>query len=269
MPHTLSAAKVLVMLSVTALLVWGIDAQATGVKYEPSELKDAFQKADPYITQDDRHMLHFDSTEAKRQMNQRQIQIMDDFVALSNDYVEKIRGNPDQKHELDPELAEKFSGLKDGVQETKNEQNYSTDWMLPKAFAYSDVCGGSLFNPHPEYMKMPVHTEPDTYTAIRLVESLGYHQVEVYATDPRVTLNSSLLDYGKKTLEYGCNFGAFRDQIVLKHDGAHWIFRKQIKEPNPEILDYDSPVWWWTVYTAAWHAGLDQTIKKTWDADLS
>lgn len=255
--------------AILVLLALGADAQAADAKYEPTEIKDAFEKADPYVTQDFRHMLHFDPDAVKRAMTPRQIQIIGDFVALNNDYVEKVRGNPDQKHEFDKGLEEKFSKLRDQIGKSREEQQDGTDWVLPKAFAYADVCGGSMGNPHKEYSKMVVHTESDENAARQIVESLGYHEVSLYASNPLGWFHT--LDYAKMTLEYNCNFGAFRNQIVLERSGDHWVFKKQIKEPNPEFLDYASPVWWWTTYTAWWHYVTHDkdNVITDWDATLS
>ena len=128
------------------LLPFDTDAQAE-IKYEPSDIKTAFEIADPFIIQDEHYILHFDVNAAQEKMSEFQIQIITDFVSLQNDYVNKVHDNPNEKPTFDEKLDEKFSKLKDG----------------------------------------------------------------------------------------------------------EWDLNKQIKEPNPEFLDYVSPVWWWTYYTAIWH----------------
>ena len=249
---TILFAGMITVIITAALLPFGTDAQAE-IKYDPSDIKTAFEIADPFIIQDEHYILQFDVNAAQEKMSEFQIQIITDFVSLQNDYVNKVHDNPNEKPTFDEKLDEKFSKLKEHVKESKSSnKSEAYNWILPPAFAWSDICGGSLDNPHPEYKKKTIWTAYSQSTAVSIVESLGYHRVLFYASNPSEWFNPNSIDYGKKINAYNCNFGAFRDQIVLDNDGE-WDLNKQIKEPNPEFLDYVSPVWWWTYYTAIWH----------------
>lgn len=224
-------------------------------QYDVNEVKIAFEKADQYIQMNINHTISFNDNVALQTMNAHEIQIVSDFVQMQNEYIEKITKDPNEKPEFDKELESKFENLKTSVKESKDEtvQLNFMQWVLPLAFAWNDVCGGSFDNPHPEYIKKTIYTTSSQNTAIFIVEYWEYHSVAPYASNPLEWFNSNSLDYAKEISAYNCNFGAFRDQIVLDNDGG-WDFRKQIKEPNPEFLDYAQPVWWWIWYTSTWHA---------------
>jgi len=235
---------------------------ANNEKYTAEDIKNAMQKAGSYITQED-NIVIFDSNTAKQTMSNHEIKIIKDFVKMQNDYVEKVKENPNKKHSFDSEINSKFSELKKQVKKSKsqiNDVDYISKWILPEAFAWTDVCGGSFDNPHDEYEKKTIYSTSSQSTAVSIVEAWGYVSVAPYASDPTEWFNPNSLDYGREMSYYNCNFGAFRDQIVLDNDGD-WDFNKQIKEPNPSFLDYASPVWWWIWYTAEWHyPGLDQDV---------
>ncbi len=228
--------------------------QANDEKYTPENIKNAMRKADNYITENS-YVLSFDKKSAKTTMSDHEIKIIKDFVKMQNDYVDKVKKNPNIKHSFDSETENKFSELKKQIKESKNKIKYTdyiSDWILPEAFAWTDVCGGSFDNPHPEYIRKEIYSISSKSAAISIVENWGYVRVPEYASSPSEWFNSNSLDYGKEISAYNCNFGAFRDQIVLDNDGR-WDFNKQIKEPNPSFLDYYSPVWWWIWYTGVWH----------------
>lgn len=190
-------------------------------------------------------------------MSNHEINIINDFITMQNDYVSKVIANPNEKHSFDLELQSKFSELVEDVKKSKDQVrgvDYISNWLLPEAFAWSDVCGGSLSNPHPEYVQKDIYQTSSKSTAINIVEYWEYVEVAPYASNPSEWFNFNSMDYGKEITAYNCNPGAFRDQIVLDQEDSQWHFNKQIKEPNPSFLDYASPVWWWVYYTAVWHA---------------
>ncbi len=241
-----------------------VEAQK-GEKYTSEDIKNAMQKADSYTTMED-NIVSFDKKNAKQTMSSHEIKIINDFVKMQNDYVNKVKANPNKKYQFDPEINDKFSELKKQVNEAKkkNISDIISQWILPEAFAWTDVCSGSFDNLHTEYNKKTILTPSPETTAVSTVEAWNYVSVAPYASNPSEWLNSNSLDYGREMSYYNCNFGAFRDQIVLEDDSDddNWDFRKQIKEPNPSFLDFAAPVWWWTWYTAEWHVGLDQPTSN-------
>ncbi len=233
-----------------------------GEKYTANDIKNAITKADQYITIKE-HIVTFDKKSAKDTMSKHEIKIIYDFVKMQNDYVDKVKKNPNKKHQMDSEINDKFAELKKQVKESKVKNIDFAQWILPKAFAWTDVCGGSFDNPHDEYAKKTTGTYSTENVAAVAALNMGYHQVPIYASDPLSYFET--VDMGKSISAYNCNFGAFRDQIVVTENNSNYDHRKQIKEPNPEFLSFSAPVWWWTWYTAQWHTpGLGQTIITSW-----
>ncbi|ABK77835.1 hypothetical protein CENSYa_1211 [Cenarchaeum symbiosum A] len=221
----------------------------TGIKYEPSEIKDAFTKADPYVTQDEKLIIYFDADAAKGAMTERQVRIMEDFVLLQNDLVQQARENPDAKPVPDEGLRDRFSKLGDQIRD--KDLQAGAYWMLPPAFAWTDVCGGSFDNHHPEYVRKVVGRYDTKQEAVAFVTGQGYHEVAAYAS--LHYLNVDIVDTARFTNEYNCTDDSFRDQIVINGEEEGWVLEEQIKEPNPEFLVYIHPAWWWTFYVIEWH----------------
>lgn len=238
--------------------------KANKVKYAAQDIQDAMQKANSYMSITD-NIVTFDKKSAKQTMSMHEIKIMKDFVKMQNDYVQKVKDNPNKKHKFDSEIKDKFSEFKKQVKANKNKikgVEYFSQWILPEVFAWTSVCGGSWDEPHDEYSKKTIGTYSSETSAATAALNLGYHQVSVYASNPLAYFET--VDMGKFTTEYGCNNGVFRDQIVVTQSGSNYDNRKQIKEPNPEFLSYSAPVWWWTWYTYDWHDGLGQTVITNW-----
>lgn len=61
-------------------------------------------------------------------------------------------------------------------------------------------------------------------------------------------------DFTKQIYAYGCNFGAFRIQAYgyVGTAGA-WRYWTQSPEPNPWLVSYRWPTWWWGPYVRWWH----------------
>ena len=229
-------------------------------RYNLDDIKSSFEKADPYITITDGNYVSFDESIAPSIMSELELEIVRDFLALQNDYVEKVTNNPNQHHSLDKELGSKFSELEEDVADSQRGYQLPIgNWILPQAFAWgSDVCGISFGERHLEYDKKTIKKYTKQSTAEKYLDRHDYHEVSIYATDPRTTLSENSSDYAVEVDAYDCDDGEFRDQIVLKYKSKKWNLVKQIMEPNPEIIDYDTPVWWWNYYTVVWHLNVGE-----------
>jgi hypothetical protein len=251
----------------------------TEIKYGVSDIKDAFLKAEPYVRLGEDYIVYFDIGSAKGHMIEYHIRIITDFIAMQNDYVQQIHDNPDEKPTLDEKLKKRFSKLNENIDKEKemNKMNLESNWpILPAYASNSIVCGGNTDDRHDEYAKkfIPISHEMTYGYASSTVTSHGYHLVPVYASNPEVHGR----DYAKETIvpEYGCGFGVFRHQITIvytdtnKDGDKEWALQQQIKEPNPEILSYWHPVWWWTYYVIIWHIDdAENPIVDNWTPSLN
>lgn len=73
------------------------------------------------------------------------------------------------------------------------------------------------------------------------------------------------LVYAEKNLtgQGGCTDGEFRDEwhvydasVTHTYNGVSssgWHTLNQYNEPNPEVLDYSSPTYWWVGFVSYWH----------------
>ncbi len=77
--------------------------------------------------------------------------------------------------------------------------------------------------------------------------SHGFHVVPGYAT------YSYGDDFAKVVSAYGCDWGPFRHEAWPVQSGSRWTYKYQTPEPNPEILSYTWPAWWWGAYVNWWH----------------
>lgn len=105
-------------------------------------------------------------------------------------------------------------------------------------------------HPCPRWRWLPERF-PDHRQALAFVEQQGFHQTPFYAS-----LNRHTVDYTRVLASHWCEAGAFRAHgrlVYIRHQKA-WRFRVQQPEPNPEILHYRWPVWWWPAYVAWWHS---------------
>ena len=111
-----------------------------------------------------------------------------------------------------------------------------------------DVCGGSWDNPHDCPLRL--NSEVYRYTKDEIEDyilSQGFHLVPKYAS------YSYGDDYAKVVSANGCDGGPFRHQAWPSQSGSDWTYRYQTPEPNPEILSYTWPVYWWGSYVTWWH----------------
>ena len=160
-------------------------------------------------------------------------------------------------HEYDAKLKGKFVELEKQVQKSLTEVDYITNWVLLEAFAYfgQEVCGGGFDNHHIEYTIKEVKEESSREDAISTLEDNDYAPIPAYALYPGAQAridDGTLVDYAKRLSVYNCNEGAFCTEARATEDGT-WDIWVAKNEPNPEVLSYASPIWWWTFYVNTWH----------------
>ena len=241
--------------------------------YEFDEIMNAITKADPHVREFSK-MLIFDITSAKDTMSDKEILIINDFVEMHNQYIVDIKTDPDSYHEYDPELEAKFAELRKQIQKSLTEVDHVSNLVLPEAFAVfgEEVCGGGYDNHHVEYQMKKVKEESSRDDAISTLEDHDYDPVPNYALYPGAQTRidaGELIDYAKRLSVYGCNEGAFRTEAVATVGGT-WDIWISKNEPNPDVLSYSSPVWWWTFYVHTWHGTIhdDDKLNKTWSPRL-
>ncbi len=108
------------------------------------------------------------------------------------------------------------------------------------SLSWGEACGGGYDNPHPCPPRESSGIYRDTKDEIKeYLLSQGFHVVPRYAT------YSYGDDFAKVVSAYGCDWGPFRYEAWPVQSGAKWTYQYQTPEPNPEILAYRWPAWWW------------------------
>ncbi len=111
------------------------------------------------------------------------------------------------------------------------------------------ACGGNFLFPH-EDGEEPSFRLFDTDTEVKeYLVSIGRHQVQVpWSADPEN-------DYAITVDAYGCRWGKFREQDTIGYNvtALKWTYDISLPEPNPELLSYVWPTWWWGIYVRWWH----------------
>lgn len=238
----------LIAVMIMPLSVAGLAQAGEGTeKYEPADVSEAIRHITPYVTLDETGLVKFTTEKKYIPLHPHTILVASDYIDMQNSYRSQAQENPDEKPEIDDELEEKFSKFIADVQEKKSNLNdsgngtQSLDFVLPQAFALGEVCGGAPWNPQPEPEVVRKYTSSG---AANHLLSDGYHLVPFYATLHHGD------DYAKNTSAFGCNNGELRTQGLVKTTNS---YNHQSPEPNPEILSYSAPVWWWDGYVIAWH----------------
>ena len=127
------------------------------------------------------------------------------------------------------------------------------DSLFSPSFKYTtlslgEACGGGYDNPHPCPPREDSGVYRNTKDKIKnYLLSHGFHVVPGYAT------YSYGDDFAKVVSAYGCDWGPFRHEAWPVQIGSRWTYKYQTPEPNPEILSYTWPAWWWGAYVNWWH----------------
>ncbi len=216
-------------------------------RYSPTQVSDTIKAITPYVILDENGLVQFTKDISEIPLDLETIQIASDYIEMQNSFRSQAQNNPDEKPVVSDELTEKFSEFTKDIQDKKTKSKelindiIGFDWILPEAFAWGEVCGGAPWNPLPAPQVYLLYT---IGSAVDYLLGDGYHQVPIYASGNYGN------DYAKEVNAYGCYRGEMRMQGIVQ---TYNSFNSQGPEPNPEILEYTAPVWWWDGYVIAWH----------------
>lgn len=251
------------------------------MSYTLEEIEHSFAVMEEYVIYDENKNITFDVINATRDhhVTKLDIDIALDFAIHSNDIINARSGALGHVNELDAGDAElqralqeledgKFRALfggKAGSVGTVNGITFTTYEQISvpiiSAFGVSHaeihqarhtsssnlVCGGSFQNPHPEPKpRFKGFFSTENIAKNNLVDN-GYHKVSPYASWNYGN------DYAKDVSAHGCDDSEMRSQAVVVQLGSIWRHSTQSPEPNPEVLAYSWPVYWWGPYAAWWH----------------
>ncbi len=217
--------------------------------YDENAVEDALRSMDPYVTIDERKFAEIHLKEAREnEVSDQDIRIVIDYVAIIN----QIAG----KYQKDPEGAEisnidnkKFSKFFEKIKTNGGDKSREVQTNTHPDYEQTDTHACDVWGPH----EQPPNTFSITYpTRVAAIDNLssGYQLVADYAS------HNEGNDYADWIEAYGCADGVFRLQsIVFETNQGEWQFSEHHwpSEPNPEIFDYDWPVWWWGLYVIGWH----------------
>lgn len=275
---------------VTALLIpHGISAaHAQGihsevhVPYALDDIEHSFAVMEEYVIYNKDKSISFDTINAMRDgsVSELDIDIALEFAVHNNDIINATFGYVAQTNELETNNFElkraveeleggKFSAMfgigagstghvndimpvlyeyttpppifvqkiiADGPQEVRHESVSSTI-----------ACNGGFQNPHLAPEVIPKRWFATESGAVEYLINNGYHRVPLYASGNYGD------DFAKTTSAYHCDSGEMRRQAIVFQSGSYWRHNTQSPEPNPKILAYGWPAYWWGGYVAWWH----------------
>ncbi len=239
--------------SLFALLVLSIAVPTTAMVYakeSPSaeQIDDALTKVSPYVEIDAKKIGHLDISSAKKNgISDSDLKIASQILKAQNNMIKRIHENPNERMYVDAADREGLEEYRKSIQEGK-KGNTDVE-LLGIQYAYAaDVCGGSSSNPHTE----PTVVTTGSYVskAAAIADLPGtFHEVPQYASYNYGN------DYHDPRTLYNCTTDSFRYQTIVQDTGSDWEYSQQHSpdEPNPEILAYTHPVWWWSFYVVEWH----------------
>ena len=236
---TTKTIKSYALFAMVPLLLAGFGGNAfaapESTSYSAEAVNDAFDAIKPYVTINDEKIASIDVREAtKKGISNEDIKNSKEFLRMQNKMIQDIHDNPEAKMVISNEDQEKFSKFFDGVR--NNEVGDVT------------IASCNYNGPHDQ----PDVTTTGSYssrTAAVDALSSGYNQVPAYASGNHPD------DYADWVSAYGCADGIFRYQTIVFDAGSDWQHSNQHSpgEPNPEVLAYGWPVWWWSGYVYTWH----------------
>lgn len=240
--------------SLFALLVMAVAVPAASVGfanevYSAKQVDIALKELQPFVELDDSKIGTLDAKAAKENgVSDESVQIASEFLKAQNNMIQRIHDNPNQRMYLAEEDYAKFSDYSRSIEEGK-QRGENPAKVLGIQLAYAeDVCGGSGENPHPQpdtTFSGPWSTESAAINAL----PGGYYLVPYYAS------YNYGADYHDPRTLYNCTTDSFRYQSIIFEDDGDWYHSEHHSpgEPNPEVLAYTWPVWWWGGYVADWH----------------
>ena len=225
-------------------------AQESTNAYDENKVEDALIAMTPYVIINEDKSAKMLLKEAKANgVSKEDIKIAKDYVKMINKLAKQLKDNPQKQSKIDNEDKVKFNKFFDKIKNKggKNkaiENDTTLSYILPSAYAACNVWG-----PH----NQPGTTYDTGYTsrsaALASLPS-GFNQVPDWAS------HNFPDDYADWIVSYGCADGVFRIQsIVGTNDSVNWFLSEHhgLGEPNPEVLSYLWPSWWWGPYATLWH----------------
>ena len=251
---TTKTTKAYALFAMVPLLLAGFGGNAFAVpqstSYSADAVDDALNALNPYVTVNDNQIAKIDVSKAKANgVSKEAIKIGQEYLKFQNKMIQDIHDDPTKKMKVSEEGKEKFRKYFDKVKtvglKDRTIKTGFLDYVIPLAYASH---GCNYNGPHPQ----PTVTETGSYTdrtaAINALSS-GYNQVPDYASSNEPD------DFADWIIAYNCFDGIFRYQTIVFDDGSDWKHSNQHSpgEPNPEVLAYTWPVWWWAFYVEGWH----------------
>ncbi len=238
-------------------------AEAAKEPYTLAEIDKAFTNSKGYVTYDSEGNMVVDKKQMRKDSVSRDdIKIMKQWAKLNNKITEVIKtgDQTDIDNVMTKAQSGKFSLLTNATTTTPqggaSGQTSVWFWSL-------NACG--ITYGQTSHLNPSKTVNKDGFDDLQSIQNSlvasGYHQIQ----HPWADRDSVGYDYGKKNLTGvgGCNEGEFRDEnFIYSNTTTHhygsvisngWHTLQQLNEPNPELDTYDSPTFWWDVYTALWH----------------
>lgn len=213
---------------------FGGSAFAAPTSYSADAVDAAFNAIKPYVTIDDKQIVNIDVKKAiANGVSGKYIKISQEFLEMQNKMIQDINDDPTAKMTVSNEDQGKFSEFFDKV------KNKGLDDVTTLACNYN--------GPH----NQPSTNYSGDYSSAQAgIDDLpsSYDEVSWYAS-------AFVHDYHDWIVAYGCADGVFRYQTSIVGSGTDWEHRENHSpsEPNPEVLEYSWPVWWWGGYVTTWH----------------
>ena len=209
----------------------------------------ALKEVQSYVEINDQKIGTMDIEAAKiNGVSNETLNITTQFLTAQNNMIQRIHDNPNQRMYVAEEDSEGLEKFRESIKEGKQRGGDVAGSLGVQFASAEDVCGGSSSNPHPQPSTTTSGPWP-TETAARNAIPSSYHLVPFYAPYNYGD------DYHDPRTLYNCTTDSFRYQSIVAERGEEWHHSEHHSpgEPNPELLAYTWPVWWWGFYVAEWH----------------
>lgn len=208
-------------------------AASQSTSYSADTVEDALNAVGPYVTTNDNKLSKIDVAEAKKnRVSNVDIKIGIEYLTLQNKVIRDIHNDSVGKMTAD---QNRFTGFFDTVRDTglSSVTTLSCNYNGPHSQP-STIYTGSYST-----VQAAINDLPNSYDEVS-----GY----AAAFDD---------DWHDWVSAYGCADGIFRYQSsIVDHDNSGDFEHRENHspgEPNPEVLEYGWPVWWWGGYVWNWH----------------
>ncbi len=231
-----------------------VDAEASK-EYDRIQVDKAFFDAGDNVTFDDRNKIIVDTRAlVKGGMEYEDVKIINEYSELNNALIDAIVSEDKNaiksaKHNL---VYNQFSNV-------FNDENSLTTY----GFWSSSACGitNGVTSTYPSTPTLYIGTDGHNTQA----------DIETWLTNNgKHIVNWPFADWGdlvyavtNSTGQGGCTNGEFRDEwnvydnsvnhIIGGVTSSGWHTLNHDNEPNPEVLDYSVPTYWWTGFVVYWH----------------